>query len=72
MSFWSAKALQNFSAKNITVIDFVSTVLNFLTNDFIKLMVLWTSGPWSFWFDQYFILLPHATENIQEGQLLLG
>ena len=41
------KAPHNFSAKNITAIDFVSTVrLNKpLTNDFVKLMILKTMWP---------------------------
>ena len=47
MSFCSAKAPNNFSAKNITAIKFVCTVrlIEPLPNDFIKLMMQQTTRP---------------------------
>ena len=47
-SFCSAKAPHIFSAKNISTLDFRPTrrLNESLTNDFVKLTMLWTTGPW--------------------------
>ena len=44
---WGAKAPHIFSAKNISTLDFRRTrrLNESLTNDFIKLPMLWTTGP---------------------------
>ena len=46
-SFCNAKAPHIFSAKNISTLDFRRTrrLNESLTNDFVKLTMLWTSGP---------------------------
>ena len=50
---WGAFALQKlltfFSAKNISTLDFRRTrrLNESLTNDFVKLTMLWTTGPWT-------------------------
>ena len=46
-SFCSAKAPHIFSAKNISTLDFRRTrrLNESLTNDFVKLTMLWTTGP---------------------------
>ena len=46
-SFSSAKAPHIFSAKNISTLDFRRTrkLNESLTNDFVKLTMLWTTGP---------------------------
>ena len=46
--FCSAKVPYNFLAKNITAVVFVSTVRRnkSLPKDFVKLMMLWTTGLW--------------------------
>ena len=47
-SFCSAKAPHIFSAKNISTLDFRRTrrLNESLTDDFIKLTMFWTTGPW--------------------------
>ena len=46
-SFCNAKPPHIFSAKNISTLDFRRTrrLNESLTNDFVKLMMLWTTGP---------------------------
>ena len=45
---WGDFAPHIFSSKNISTLDFRRTrILNeSLTNDFVKLTMLWTTGPW--------------------------
>ena len=49
-SFCSAKATHIFSAKNIRIlcIESAKTVNEMTLNKLVKLMMLWTTGPW-FW-----------------------
>ena len=56
-SFCSAKATHIFSAKNIRIlyIESAKTVNEMTLNELVKLMTLWTTGPW------YIILLINIT-----------
>ena len=49
-SFCSAKATHIFSAKNIRIlgIESAKTVNKMTLNELVKLMTLWTTGPWYF------------------------
>ena len=48
-SFCSAKATHIFSAKNIRIlyIESAKTVNKMTLNELVKLMTLWTTGPWT-------------------------
>ena len=68
-SFCNAKATHIFSAKNIRILYIESTrAVNKMTlNKLIKLMMLWTTGPWCFMFLSTWSHIPRWYNGDNEG-----